>query len=174
MHVVLTGPESTGKTTLALQLQAHYDAILVPEYARIYLNEHGPAYEHHDLKAIAFGQFSSQLSAMQSRNELIISDTCLLTIEIWEAWKYRTADPFIQEWQALQQVDYYLLCKNDLAWEADPLREHPDALDQLFQIYEQKIKESGIPYSIIHGQDTARFNKAKEQIERLKKERAKS
>ena len=39
IKVVLFGPESTGKTTLSIQLARHYNSVWVPEYARDYLQE---------------------------------------------------------------------------------------------------------------------------------------
>ena len=37
VKIVLFGPESSGKTTLATQLAAHFNAQWVPEYMRTYL-----------------------------------------------------------------------------------------------------------------------------------------
>ena len=39
LKIVLFGPESTGKTTLAERLAAHYKTNWVPEYAREYLQK---------------------------------------------------------------------------------------------------------------------------------------
>ena len=39
IKIVLFGPESTGKTTLAKQLAKHYNTVWVPEYAREYLQK---------------------------------------------------------------------------------------------------------------------------------------
>ena len=37
LKVVITGPESTGKSTLASALSTHFNAVLSEEYAREYL-----------------------------------------------------------------------------------------------------------------------------------------
>ena len=37
LRIVLYGPESTGKTTLARSLAEHYKTLWVPEFARNYL-----------------------------------------------------------------------------------------------------------------------------------------
>ena len=39
LRIVLYGPESTGKTTLAKALAEHYQTTWVPEFARTYLQE---------------------------------------------------------------------------------------------------------------------------------------
>ena len=50
LRVSLTGPESTGKSTLAAQLAAHYGTVFAPEFAREYLAESGPHYAAEDLE----------------------------------------------------------------------------------------------------------------------------
>ena len=39
LKIILTGPESSGKTTLAQQLVAHFNAPLVEEYARVFFEK---------------------------------------------------------------------------------------------------------------------------------------
>ncbi len=41
LHVVVFGPESTGKTTLARELAEHYGTAWIPEYLREYLDVKG-------------------------------------------------------------------------------------------------------------------------------------
>jgi len=57
--ITIVGPESSGKTTLARQLAAHYGCPWVPEYAREYLESLGGMYEELDLEAIAQGQLEA-------------------------------------------------------------------------------------------------------------------
>ena len=54
--IVVIGPESTGKSTLCLQLAEHYQTLWCPEYAREYLDTHGKEYNYEDLLTIAKGQ----------------------------------------------------------------------------------------------------------------------
>ena len=60
IKVVLFGPESTGKTTLAKQIARYYNSVWVPEYAREYLqkkwNNERKTCEQSDLLPIAIGQ----------------------------------------------------------------------------------------------------------------------
>lgn len=160
-HIVVSGPESTGKTRLAEELSKYYSATLVKEYSREYLLKYGPEYKREDLRKIAFGQFQNLLEANYQKKSLIISDTCLLTLLIWDEWKYGMLDDFISEWYGLQEVDYYLICYPDLPWEPDILRENENDLQTLFEIYESRIKATNIPYSIIMGSEKNRFLNAK-------------
>ena len=151
-HIVVTGPESTGKSTLSQILAKEYNGLLVEEFARKYLSENSGQYKRSDLLKIAYGQFQSQLAAINNQDfNVVISDTCLLTIRIWDEWKYGLSEPFIEEWIGLQEVDLYLLCSPDLGWESDDLRESENDLDELFEIYLENIIKTGIPYSIVEG-----------------------
>ena len=53
MRVVITGPESSGKSVLAGELAAFFGAPLVQEYARTYLEQRQGAYVQDDLLAVA-------------------------------------------------------------------------------------------------------------------------
>ena len=62
-RVVLYGPESTGKTTLAKKLSDHYNVSWVPEFARDFLqkiwDEEKRVCEPKDLLPIAIGQMKA-------------------------------------------------------------------------------------------------------------------
>ena len=60
IRIAITGPESTGKSTLARQLAEHYQTTWVPEFARVYLDQLGRPYEEGDLVSIAKGQLQAE------------------------------------------------------------------------------------------------------------------
>ena len=108
LKIILTGPESCGKTTLARQLATHFNALLVEEFVREFFEKKGTTqYEEADLKEIAIGQikaenevekaflktFSRKKSAKMP--EFFICDTDVLTIKIWSEEKYGRCDDFI-------------------------------------------------------------------------------
>jgi nicotinamide riboside kinase len=43
------------------------------------------------------------------------------------------------------------LCKPDFPWEEDPLREHPEARTELFELYLQDLNVRQVPYRILEG-----------------------
>ena len=46
--IAITGPESTGKSTLAEKLAKHFDVSYIPEYSRTYLENFEGQYTEND------------------------------------------------------------------------------------------------------------------------------
>ena len=44
---------------------------------------------------------------------------------------------------------FYLLCKPDIKWEKDPLREHPKNRMELFQLYKKELENLNHKYYIL-------------------------
>ncbi len=166
LKIVITGPESTGKSTLAKQLAAHFNAQLVDEFARTYLTNLGRAYTQSDLLIIAKGQIKAEYKAIADNPTLLICDTSLEVIKIWSEFKYGSCDPFITNGLSNNLPDLYLLMTPDLPWQPDPLRENPDDRDQIFELYKKELKISGVPFYKIWGNEKERFKMAKEVIEK--------
>jgi nicotinamide riboside kinase len=149
MHkVIITGPESSGKTTLCKALSEHFKIPFTKEYAREYLNNLNREYKEEDILEIAKGQLQSEINSQ-------ILDTDLITIKIWSEYKYGKCDKWILE-QIEQQKSkerFYLLCKPDIPWEAGPLRETPINRGELFEIYKRELEKLKHDFFIIDGKN---------------------
>ena len=146
-HIVITGPESSGKTTLTKAIAKALNTDYTEEYAREYLNSN-TSYKQEDLLLIAQGQLQKEKA---NANPIAIHDTDLITIKIWSEYKYNQCDPWILE-QIEQQKSkdrIYLLCKPDIPWEADPLRENPSNRAELFKIYKKELEYLGYDYFVV-------------------------
>lgn len=152
-HIVVTGPESSGKTTLSRALADHYDCPWVPEYARHYLEAHGPHYEEADLRRIAQGQYLWERYAAAQARRLVISDTSMMVLHVWAQYRYGRVDPWIVEQLHSQDYHLYLLCAPDIPWKADTLRENPHDRHELLAIYEEELRQLGVPFVRIQGVD---------------------
>lgn len=160
-NIAITGPESTGKSTLVRELAAMYECRAVSEYAREYLQSK-PSYDQNDLLRIAREQFQR---IPTSTEQLVLIDTEILVIKIWSMVKYQQVDPEIEQLFNTQPVDFYLLTYPDLPWEADPLRESKDTLHELFVRYETALETSGKHYAIVSGTGGIRLTTAKNLID---------
>ena len=142
--IIITGPESSGKTTLCKNISAFLNIPFAEEYARKYLQNIKQNYTQEDLIKIAKGQLKSEQNSS-------LLDTDLITIKIWSYYKYDSCDNWILEQIEKQKIEnrFYLLCKPDIAWKVDPLRENPTNRKQLFEIYKEELKKLNHNYCIV-------------------------
>lgn len=167
LRVAITGPESTGKSTLAKELAKYFNTICVPEYARMYIDQLGRPYEQHDLLEIAKGQIKDEDTLIHKTNNLLICDTELLVIKIWSEYKYGTTDKYILSEIDRRFYDLYLLLDIDLPWENDSQREHPEKRAYFFSLFEEELKKIKANYFVISGANESRFNCAMKHIETI-------
>lgn len=165
--IAVIGPECTGKSDLSAFLADHFNTVWVPEYARGYLGNLTRPYQQHDLLSIAHGQLRIEDEWMRDANALLICDTNLYVIKVWSEFRFGVCDPGILKSIASRQYDLYLLTNVDLPWEADPLREHPDKRQQLYEIFYREMTEQSVPFIEIKGERTERRKTAIDAIQKL-------
>ena len=165
--VCLTGPESTGKSTMAKALANEFSAPVVPEVAREYfrnqvLDKNG--YEAQDVLEIARLQLAAEQTLIDADPQLIICDTDLLVLRIWWEEKYGLLDPWLKEALLRRSKRRYLLMFPDIPWEPDPLRDAPHDRMRLVARYQQTLTEDGFPYVEIHGTGEIRIEAGIKQV----------
>jgi nicotinamide riboside kinase len=148
IKIAFTGPESSGKSTLASWLSEEINGAYCQEFAREYLSEN-KMYVQDDLVEIAKGQLNIWQSA--DAKKPLIADTELVVIEIWSKWKYKSCDDFIISNILKQDFDFYFLCKPDIPWVYDPLRETPNDREELYQIYYETLSNYKFNFFILEG-----------------------
>jgi NadR type nicotinamide-nucleotide adenylyltransferase len=165
--IVVIGPESTGKSTLCGYLADYYKTIWCPEFAREYLLENGTTYTVDDLITIAKGQLDAEqqhTKTLQSQTDQtgiikpLIIDTDMYVMKVWAEYVFGTCPTFILDEINKQHYDLYLLCKPDIPWVKDELREYPDEKprQELFQIYKDILINQQTPWTEISGGFEAR------------------
>jgi nicotinamide riboside kinase len=152
----VTGPESSGKTTLAIALAEKYAGTFIPEFARAYLQQKNGIYTREDLDIIAEKQMA--LWEEVSTEKILFCDTEMLVLKIWSEFKYETCSTFILEAFRNQKFEHYFLCRPDIDWEEDPLRENPEEREELFERYLSELKKQQIPFTIVEGDFENRIN----------------
>jgi len=165
--VAIVGPECTGKSTLAKQLADHYQTVWAQEYARGYLDNLVRPYDQSDLYSIGKGQLRLEKSWLQGANRLLFCDTNLLVIKIWSDFKYGATDEAILDMMDLSSYALHLLTYIDIPWEDDPLREHPDKRNQLYEIYINELRSAHVPFVEIRGSVEERMKLATTEIDNL-------
>ncbi|OAV45258.1 AAA family ATPase [Lewinella sp. 4G2] len=155
MKILITGPESSGKSTLARRLAIALSGTYVPEFAREYLAERNGEYEREDLVAILRGQQNLERAAELSGRSPLVCDTGALVLYVWSQVKYGAAHPLITQAVAKMDYDHIFLCAPDLPWAPDPLREHSDPADRqaIFDRYVAVLEDFGLSYRVVAGED---------------------
>ena len=159
IKVLITGPESSGKSVLATQLAMHFKSPMVDEYSRKYLDDK-TGYQESDLLQIALGQFKKEAEAEIQKPRFLFCDTGIEVIKIWSQEKYNRVDPEIMELLMPAQYDLVLLCKPNIPWQPDPLRENPVDRDRLFTLYIDHFKSSRFKVHIIDASIELRVEQA--------------
>jgi len=169
-RIVITGPESTGKSTLCTQLAAHYNTSWVPEYAREHLQKTGMNYTYNDLLTIARLQLALEDDiASTTRRGLLFVDTDMYVMKVWCEFVFGRCHQWILDRIAERKYTLYLLCNIDLPWVKDDLREYPDIEQRLklFNIYKDNMINQHIPWRIISGNHEERLRTAVDAVNRL-------
>ncbi|CAN5724642.1 hypothetical protein BH24BAC1_BH24BAC1_02440 [soil metagenome] len=167
LRVAVTGPESTGKSTLSAQLAQHFHTVWVPEFARGYIGSLNRPYTLSDLEEIARGQLKAVEEALPRANRVLFCDTELLVIKIWSEYAFGTCPAWIRKDLARQPYDLYLLLNVDLPWEPDPQREHPELREFFYGWFKAELQQYGFPVVEISGRKEARLQRAVEAVEFL-------
>lgn len=165
VRIVITGPESSGKSTLTEKLAEHYKSMWVAEYAREYIDSLDREYNYDDILEIAKGQISRENELAKKAGQFLFCDTGLLVPKIWCEVKFGKCHPWILDTIEEHQYDLYLLCKPDIPWQADPQRENPFDRDELFERYLNELTTKKFPFFIVAGKEEKRLHNAIQAID---------
>lgn len=160
-RIAIVGPESSGKTTLSKELTNHYSATCVEEYARQYLAHKKEGYIQSELDFMLQQQLQNEITAMQKDAPYLFCDTNALSFYIWSMVKYGSVSNYILAKTQKMNYDLYLLCRPDLPYKYDPLRENPSQKDRqvIFDLHLKLLKKVKRPFYIVENVGDERIEK---------------
>ncbi len=162
-HLIVTGPESTGKTTLSRQLAAHFGGVWVPEYPRGYLEAAGRLAVRADFRHFVDADRHLVRAAQQQARwpagsePVVVQDTGIEVLALWHGDKFGPPPTFLREAMTSRCPDVYILCRPDLPWVYDPLREDPHRREQLFADLRRSVDTLGCRVVEVRGFDESRL-----------------
>lgn len=160
---MLTGPECTGKTTLAEQLAQRFGAPWVPEASRAYAEARpGRNLSLTDVEPIARLHIANEGAALAGG--MLFLDTDLLSTVAYSRHYYGAASSWLEQEARARLGGLYLLCTPDLPWTSDGVRDRPSNRQQMFAHFEQVLDEFGANVRIVGGIGDARLNAAERAI----------
>ena len=167
-RIVITGAESTGKTTLARALADYYKEPWTKEFVRDYVQQLDRELQLEDLELIAHGQLAAEDDRLEQAQQLIIHDTNILSSIIYAEHYFQAKLDWVDKLFKERNYSLYLLSMPDIPWEADPgQRESSTVRDLLHQKFKAKLNFLKLAHIEVRGSKSERLQQAIEIINKL-------
>lgn len=159
-RIVLTGSESTGKTTLAAQLAAHYNVEFVSEFVREYAAQKGEPVAMSDHGAIARGQMALENEYAARADNLLFQDADLLSTVAYYTHYSGSCPQWIVDEAVRRRPDLYLLANIDTPWVADGIRDRGDRRGEMHQMFVDTLTQLDASHVELNGLGVVRLQNA--------------
>jgi NadR type nicotinamide-nucleotide adenylyltransferase len=161
VRIVITGPESTAKSTLTMELSEYFNGTSYPEYAREYFKNQPENYTFEDIEYIARKQIGQYHDSENQVSGMVFFDTWLIITKVWFQWAYQTYPTWLDDEITNLPMDLYLLCLPDIPWVPDPLREHGgEERVKLFEAYKKELTNRNLNFIEVGGEGEERIQNA--------------
>lgn len=162
-RVVITGPECTGKTTLAANLAEQLAAPWLPEEARDYaaaVARAGRTLDATDVDRIAERHAAAEDRLRAANPPLIVLDTDLMSTVAYGRHYYGSSSVWLESEAQARRGDLYLLCSTDIPWVPDGIRDRPMGREEMLDHFRRVLSEFDARTADIWGFGPARLEAA--------------
>ena len=166
-RVCVFGPESTGKSTLAAQLAAHYGTRHVAEWARTWLDPRGGRCEPADIPVIALGQRAAEDALARQARRVLFCDTDALTTALWSEILFGSCPEEVAALARERRYALTLLLDVDVPWVDDRQRFLRDERQVFFARCEEALRAHDRPYVRVGGSWARRWEIAVAAVDDL-------
>lgn len=152
LRVAILGAESSGKSTLAGALAAHYNTVWVPEYLREFVATHDRVPQEDDQHGIARTQMEREDAAAAKASRFLFCDTTPLMTAVYSRWYWGRVDAQLALLERRHDYAFTLVTAPDGPWEADGLQRDSEEVRQtIHERVVQVLRERGIAYLLVKG-----------------------
>lgn len=172
-RICLVGAESTGKTTLARDLAAHYQTLWVAEYGREYTERKLMAqadsnWTSDEFTHIANTQCERENEAARHANKILICDTDAFATSIWHRRYLHERSAAVESIAAQhRRPDLYLLTDVNTPFEQDGTRDGEAIRHWMHETFVAELTAQKRPFRFLSGTASERLAKAVEIIDEL-------
>ncbi len=183
-RVCVVGAESTGTTTLAQQLAAHYHTLWVPEYGREYserLAAEGVDLWHYRWRSEEFTYIArlqleredaaaekvaannatdENSTAKDAANLLLICDTDALATAIWHERYMGIRSPEVEAMAMARHYDLYILTGCEIPFVQDGIRDGENIRQWMTNRFEEELWREQRPWIKVSGAADERLKTA--------------
>lgn len=168
--ILVTGPESTGKSTITERLAQHFNTIGVQEYARQWIDNNNEEWVYADLDTFAQTQLEHIYWARRRANKIFFTDTDAIATEIFSKAYFDKVSHTVRSlarWQ--KDIHFAFLMDVDCPWVDDGQRDFPDqgVRQMMLNDHEQFLIDRKIPYLKLSGTWDEKFNTAVNKVNEL-------
>ena len=168
--LVLTGPESSGKSWLAGEIQARFGGVVVGEYVRHFIDERQRDTCYDDIGAIAHGQLAWEDAARARQPALLILDTHLLSNMLWSHCLFGDCPDWLESELLARRYDQHLLLDPaGVPWVGDGQRCQPQLAER--QVFYRACRDwllaNAQPFSELSGSWNERRDAALQKVATL-------
>lgn len=170
--ICIVGAESTGKSTLALDLARRLQTVWVPEYGRTHWEARLPKGEQFiwsekDFIKICEEQNKQEDELLVEANKVLICDTDAFATSIWFERYMNYDSKVIQNFSEKREPDLYILTDVNTPFEDDGTRDGEHLRDWMHQRFIEELDKKSIPYVIVSGTRKERVGQASIEISKL-------
>jgi NadR type nicotinamide-nucleotide adenylyltransferase len=159
-RIVVVGAESSGTTTLAQTLAAHYGTVWVPEYGREYCEALPDLFNHpwrsEDFIAIAREQNHREDLAARTAGPVLICDTDSFATGVWHERYVGRRSSEVEALSAGRRSAHTVVTDIDIPFVQDGLRDGEAIRAWMHGLFIKRLREAGRPFTVVSGSPAQR------------------
>ncbi|WP_367870434.1 AAA family ATPase [Luteolibacter sp. Populi] len=173
-RIVIVGAESTGTTTLAMDLAAALDTEWVAEYGREYsMLKQGSCdanWRSEEFMDIVREQARREDAAARRANRILVCDTNSFATVQWHRRYMGTRFAELEAFAAACRADVYFLTGDEIPFEQDGLRDGEHLRHDMHRWFEEALTAQPKPWFLLRGSRETRLSHALEILDELRLE----
>jgi NadR type nicotinamide-nucleotide adenylyltransferase len=170
-RVCVVGAESTGTTTLSIDLAERLETNWVSEYGREYTEQKlaasDPEWRTEEFVAIAAEQDRREAEAARQSNRVLICDTNAFATMLWHRRYMGFDSPAVEEIARRGRYDLYLLTGDEIPFVQDGLRDGEDIRHEMHGWFEEALAAQSTRWHLLRGSRERRLENALELVSAL-------
>lgn len=174
-RVCVVGAESTGTTTLAQDLAAHYQTVWVPEYGREYCEKMQAAgvdlwnyqWRTEEFVKIALAQQEHEDRLACDANRVLFCDTDALATCIWHERYLGSKSSQVEQISSARRYNFYFLTDSDIPFVQDGVRDGENIRQWMTGRFAEELGLRNVAWRKLSGSREERLARAIEVVDGL-------
>lgn len=144
------GPESTGKSTMAMTMAKRFHTEFVPEVSRE-MSLSNDTFTVDDVIRVGEAQTARVLAKKKIANAFLFCDTDLINIQIYSRIYLGVVPSVLYELEKQVTYDQYFFFDIDCAWVDDGFRDLGHRREEVKNIFLEELNKRKIPFTWVRG-----------------------